>query len=65
MLLSGQGGMLAVMVMLLQLSRFWHATMHFTAAVSSLFTAWLSLPSALPVLSLVQCTLMTNKKIQS
>jgi hypothetical protein len=56
MSLSGHKGMLAVMQMLLQLLQFWHATMHFTAGALSLFTASLSLPSALPVLRLGQCT---------
>jgi len=56
MLLSGHKGMLAVMQMLLQLSQFWHATMHFTAAALSLSMASLSLLSAWLALRLGQCT---------
>ena len=55
-LLSGHKGMLAVMPMLLQSLRFWHATMCSTAGALNLFTDSLSLPSVLPAWSLGQRT---------
>uniref|UniRef100_A0A0A9HKD2 Uncharacterized protein n=1 Tax=Arundo donax TaxID=35708 RepID=A0A0A9HKD2_ARUDO len=52
MSLSDHKGMLAVMLLLLQSSSSWHATMHSTAAALNLFTASLSLPCVSPVLNL-------------